>query len=129
MMMEKLPVTRDERQDMIEDWIVRVWTDDSMNPRERMERLIEEVFELAQIEGISKERIDTIHTRVNEKPPGIIAQEVGGISVTLLGYCQSRGISADTCEDAEIQRVLAKPVEHFRARHAKKVASGLAVAL
>lgn len=61
-------------------------------------------------------------------PVGDLAQEIGGVGVTLLALSQAAGISADTSEYAEFARVLAKPLEHFKARNEAKNAAGFNVA-
>lgn len=120
---------RDDRQEQVRDWVVRCWGDGAVSVNERVERFLEEAFELAQAEGILWPRLHQISCKVYDKEPGEPSQEVGGIGTTLLAYCAAKGISADECERRELTRILNKPVDHFRARHAAKVQSGLAQAL
>lgn len=117
---------RDIRQGSVLDWVKRCFGIQYASPAERLERIVEEVLELAQIEGLTKARLCEIYDRVNEKPPGVIAQELGGISVTMLGYAECRGLSLDYCESQEVKRVLSKTEAHFRERHQRKLDSGLA---
>lgn len=118
--------SRDDRQDQVRDWVIRCWGEGAVSVVERVERFSEEAAELTQAEGISRARLFEIIGHVYDKEPGQPAQEVGGIGTTLLAYCSAKGVSADECERRELSRILAKPVEHFRARHDAKVRSGLA---
>lgn len=119
---------RDERQEQMRAWVTRNWGDKAMNRVERVERLLEEVIELAQAEGLPLDALTRISRHVYHKPPGEPAQEVGGIATCLLAYCAGTGISADAAEAAELQRILVLSPQHFRARHAAKVAAGMATA-
>lgn len=117
---------RDTRQTQVRQWVERCWGPEAVSVNERVERFFEEAAELAQAEGIDPRRLQEIIGHVYQKDAGEPAQEVGGIGTTLLAYCAAKGISADDCERRELTRILAKPVDHFRQRHAAKVKSGLA---
>lgn len=115
------------RQEQMRAWVTRNWSAAAMAPNERVERLIEEVCELAQFEAVAVERVAHIAGKVYQKPVADDpAQEIGGISTCLLAYCAARGWSVDDCEARELARILALPAEHFRKRHAAKVAAGMA---
>ena len=58
------------------------------------------------------------------RPVGNLAQEIGGVGITLLALAQAATIDADAEEQREFERVLAKPLEHFAARNAAKNAAG-----
>lgn len=119
---------RDLRQETVADWVVRCWGEQVLQSApERGGRLLEESLELAQAVGLPREKAQTILDYVYGRPPGEPFQEAGGVGVTLLALCASLGISADVAEATEVARVLAKPVEHFRRRHAEKEASGVMV--
>ena len=120
---------RDARQTQVRQWVERCWGAEAVSVNERVERFFEEAVELMQAEGMDPARLAEITTHVYAKAPGDPVQEVGGIGTTLLAYCAAKGISADDCERRELTRILGKPVEHFRARHAAKVDSGLATAI
>lgn len=96
-----------------------------MGLKERALRVLEEAVELAQAEGVDITMVNRLTDHVYSKPPGEPAQEVGGVAVTLLCYCERRGISLETEEVREFRRVLALPPEHFAARHAAKDAAGI----
>jgi hypothetical protein len=120
-------VVRLDRQARMRTWIVARWGDSAMAPAERAERLFEEACELMQAEGRSIERAMKIAAVVYSKPAGDPAQEVAGVQTCALAYCASRGLSADTVERVELERIEGLSIEHFRERHARKVAEGLAL--
>lgn len=62
-----------------------------------------------------------------DRPPGTLAQELGGCAVTLLLLARAAGLSAEECEIREIERVLSKDPAHFRARNEAKNAAGFDV--
>jgi hypothetical protein len=47
------------------------------------------------------------------------------VGVTSLALCDAAGFYAEDAENAEIARVLAKSVDHFRERNQAKNAAGL----
>lgn len=122
-----LATVRDDRQRAVVQWAGDTFGPDSLTPTERATRVLEEVVELAQAEGVPRERALAVLDHVYGKAPGDPAQEVGGIGVTLLAYCAVREISADAEEVREIARVLAIDPAHFRARHNAKADAGIAV--
>jgi hypothetical protein len=63
---------------------------------------------------------DFVYSREKGEPK----QEVGGVSTTLLSYCESAGINADLEEDNELKRVMSLPKEKFQKRQAAKDAIG-----
>lgn len=119
-------MVRDSRQKRVLAWARDCFGPDAINRKERAKRVLEEAIELAQLEGISPGEIQDLTRHVYEKPVGLLDQEIGGISVTLLAYSQLAGISTDLAERVEIERIFALPREHFRERHAAKVRKGLA---
>ena len=119
---------RDERQRTVADWVVRCWGAEVLaSHAERGGRLLEEALEMAQAAGLPQAKAERILAYVYGRPPGDPSQEAGGVGVTLLALCASLGLSAEACEAAEVARVLAKPVDHFRRRHAEKEAAGVMV--
>lgn len=120
-------VVRLDRQARIRAWVVARWGESAMAPAERAERLFEEACELMQAEGRPIERAIKIAAVVYSKPAGDPAQEVAGVQTCALAYCASRDLSADTVERVELERIEGLSIEHFRERHARKVAEGLAL--
>ncbi|WP_199849306.1 hypothetical protein [Stenotrophomonas maltophilia] len=75
------------------------------NMTERGDRLLEEVLELLQAHGYDKARVRTLVDYVFERPIGDPAQEVGGVMVTLAGYCWVAGLDMHAAGDAELARI------------------------
>lgn len=117
--------TRDKRQAVVKDWITRVFGLRTLNLRFRAERVLEEALELAQAAGYPQEKIAALTAKVYANPPGRLRQEVGGVAISVLALCETAGISADECEEQEIQRVLSRSVSHFKERIERKIADGV----
>lgn len=88
-------------------------------------RLAEEAIEAAQAAGCSAEMVHKLVDYVFSRPCGELAQELGGVAVTLLALADAAGLSAADEEDREINRILALPLEHFAERAAAKAAAGI----
>lgn len=119
---------RASRQNRVGDWIVKMFGPSSLADRkERISRLLEEVFELAQAEDYPREYVARILRHVYDKPKGNPEQEIGGVGVTLLAYAQAVGLDADQAEELEVQRIESKTIDHFRKRHQIKADAGIAL--
>ncbi|MFC9273549.1 hypothetical protein ACFTXJ_38105, partial [Streptomyces zhihengii] len=66
---------------------------------------LEEVLELLQAHGYDKARVATLVDYVFGRPVGEPAQEVGGVMVTLAGYCWVAGLDMHVAGDAEMTRI------------------------
>lgn len=119
--------SRDRRQRTTIEWVRSTFGEAAATPSERALRLLEEVVELVQAEGVDVERVRAIVSHVYGKPIGQPAQEVGGVGVCLLAYCAATDLSADAEESRELDRVLAVDPAYFRARHNAKADAGIAV--
>ena len=75
------------------------------NMTERGDRLLEEVLELLQANGYDQGRVATLVNYVFSRPISEPAQEVGGVMVTLAGYCWVAGLDMHAAGDAELQRI------------------------
>lgn len=75
------------------------------NMTERGDRLLEEVLELLQAHGYDKTRVATLVDYVFGRPVGEPAQEVGGVMVTLAGYCWVAGLDMHANGQAELDRI------------------------
>lgn len=75
------------------------------NMTERGDRLLEEVLELLQAQGYDKARVPTLVDYVFGRPVGEPAQEVGGVMVTLAGYCWVAGLDMHANGQAELDRI------------------------
>lgn len=117
---------RDGRQQAVFKWTRETFGEATNVPSERALRLLEEAIELAQAEGVTLDSVWAVAEHVYLKPAGQPEQEAGGVGLTLLAYCASRGFSADGAEERERQRVLAIDPAHFRERHNKKADAGIA---
>lgn len=92
-------------------------------------RLAEEAIEAAQAAGCSAEMVHRLVDYVFSRPRGDLAQEIGGVAVTMLALANAAGLSAADEEDREINRILGIPLEHFAKRAAEKAAAGIAAEL
>lgn len=119
---------RDQRQRQIVEWCIRAFGFDQANsPEQRGLRLAEEAIEAAQAVGCDPATLHKLIDYIYARPPGKIGQEIGGVSVTLLAYAGASGLSADDCEQLEVNRVLAKPLADFTARNKEKNDAGFVV--
>ncbi|WP_414540456.1 hypothetical protein [Stenotrophomonas forensis] len=75
------------------------------NMTERGDRLLEEVLELLQAHGYDSARVPTLVDYVFGRPVGEPTQEVGGVMVTLAGYCWVAGLDMHAAGDAELARI------------------------
>ncbi|MFC0679414.1 hypothetical protein ACFFGH_16380 [Lysobacter korlensis] len=119
---------RDERQAQTHEWCVAAFGDhDARSVAQRGLRLAEEAIETAQACGCDAAMLHRLIDHVYSKPVGELAQELGGLGVTLLALAEAAGISADDAEQLELARVRAIPLSHFAARNAAKKAAGFHV--
>lgn len=125
---EDLSGGRDRRQAETHAWCVAAFGDhDAWSIPQRGLRLVEEAIETAQACGCDPAMLHRLIDHVYAKPVGELAQELGGLGVTLLGLAHAAGISADEAERREVARVRSKPLSHFAARNAAKRAAGFHV--
>lgn len=116
---------RSVRQADVMHWAKAAFgTEEATSVPQRALRFLEEAIELYQACGGDPERAQLMLNDIFKKPVGEIPQEIGGVSVTLLCLSEAVGADADQCEWAEIDRITALPLEHFRARNAAKNAAG-----
>ena len=120
------PGIRDARQAEVAAWAARCFgTEEATSVPQRALRLLEEAIELAQASQVSRKLAKELVGYVYRRPVGEVAQEVGGLSVTLLAFAAAAGLSADGAERSEVTRVLSLPAEHFAERNARKNGAGL----
>lgn len=123
---ELLPTSRDARQAMVIDWVRRCFGEAcATDGPERGARVLEEALELAQVAGLPLARAAHLTNHVYSKPVGAIAQEIGGVAITLLSFAAYAGLSADAEEIREFNRIMALPVDHFKRRHREKASEGI----
>lgn len=99
--------------------------DSATDPNERVVRFLEEAIELGQAEDVPKDRMHALVDYVYARDRGETTQEVGGVQVTLLAFCEAKQISAEACLRSEFLRVVGKDPSHFRKRNEEKKASGV----
>jgi hypothetical protein len=92
-------------------WRVSQWMDQCFVPSlysnmtERGDRLLEEVLELLQSKGYDRSRVATLVDYVYGRPPGEPSQEVGGVMVTLAGFCSIAGLNMHVDGERELSRI------------------------
>ncbi len=119
-------LSRITRQRRVGQWALEAFgVGQSMDPKQRALRLLEEAVEAYQAVDGDKVLAHLTIDVMFERPAGEIGQELGGVAVTLLALANALGLSADHEEAREIARVLGKPPEHWAARNAAKNAAGL----
>lgn len=123
---EMLMDDRHLRQVQVGQWCKDAFGDfRASNVVERGMRLLEESIEAAQAAGVSQEMAHKLVSYVFSQPVGELGQELGGVGVTTLALAEAAGLSAESQEIQEVVRVLSKPLEHFRQRHAAKDQAGV----
>lgn len=117
---------RKYQQLKVSDWAVKCFgPSEALSVPHRALRLLEEATEAAQAAGVPAEQCHLLIGHVFAKPPGELFQEMGGVGVTAMALCQAAGFYAEDAENTEIDRVLSKQIEHFRARNQAKNDAGL----
>jgi hypothetical protein len=109
------------------EWARNAFGPNAMDRRERAARVLEEALELAQAEGVTPPQVERLTKLVYSRPLGFAPQEIGGIGVTLLAWGYAAGYSVHNLIYDEITRVMSLPVDHFKKRHAEKVAAGVSL--
>ncbi len=117
--------SRETRQSTVAEWCRNAFGASSL--RQRGIRLLEEAAEAAQTCDVDVDMAHRLLDYVWSRPKGALAQELGGVGLTTLALAEAAGLSADGCERAEVQRVLSKPLEHFRKRNQEKNQAGFAI--
>lgn len=72
---------------------------------ERGDRLLEEVLELLQSKGYDRRRVGTLVDYVYSRPVGDPGQEVGGVMITLAGFCHIAGLDMANEGNTELARI------------------------
>jgi hypothetical protein len=90
---------------------VGAWMDECFVPSlysnmvERGDRLLEEVLELLQAHGYDRSRVGTLVDYVYGRPVGEPGQEVGGVMITLAGFCYIAGLDMHAEGQRELERI------------------------
>lgn len=72
---------------------------------ERAHRFLEEAFELAQAAGVTREEAALLLAYVFDRPAGEVAQEVGGVMLTLAPFAAAHEVNMHAAGEAELARV------------------------
>lgn len=109
------------------DWAIRCFGEKHVyDGRVRSLRLAEEAVELAQACNVPRASMHQLVDVVYSRPHGAPQQELGGVLLTSTVFAAAiYGLDPDRVLEAEMRRVLAKPVEHFTKRNEEKIALGL----
>jgi hypothetical protein len=93
-------------QTRVSDWMAQAFVPSLYgNMTERGDRLLEEVLELLQATGYDLSRVATLADYVYDRPAGEPAQEVGGVMVTLAGFCWVAGLAMHANGETELARI------------------------
>lgn len=71
--------------------------------RERAWRFLEEALELAQTAGVTKGETEALTAYTFGRPPGEIDDEVGGVMLTLAGFCAIHAVSMEKCGEDRLK--------------------------
>jgi hypothetical protein len=114
--------TTEGRQRNILTWVHQAFGVDGVE--QRALRMLEEAVELYQAAGGNAAQAGKLVAFVFARPVGELAQEIGGLGLTLEALAETAGLSADVESSREFGRVLQKPLAHFTARNEAKNAAG-----
>jgi len=107
-------------QERVQPWMIECFGEEiTLNKDERNFRFCEESLELVQAGGMTKEQVLRMVDYVYGRPVGELAQEVGGVQVTLATLCTAHNIDLNGVAETELARVWTK-VDKIRAKQAAK---------
>ena len=109
----------------VDQWMVKCFGREvADNVPERNHRFLEEAIELVQANGTTREEAHMLVDYVFSRPVGDVAQELGGVMVTLAALSNAAGFYMYTAGIVELDRVNHPAViEKVRAKQATKPAS------
>lgn len=107
-------------QTRVHEWVVSCFPRAAHRDRhERAHRFLEEALELAQASGCSREDALALVHYVFSREEGEIAQETGGVLVTLAALCNAQDVDMDQAGETELKRNWSR-IEKIRAKQAAK---------
>lgn len=108
-------------QTRVYDWLVECFGNRiADSKRERNQRFLEEALELVQACGMTRGDAQAILNDVfDNKQPGEINQEIGGVMVCLAALCRVQKANMEICGEAELQRIWPL-MDKIRTKHAAK---------
>lgn len=107
-------------------WAVQMFGPVAKLRSERLLRFVEEAIELAHADGMERQMLDLIVTRVYSRERGDVNKEIGQAQACLETYAENMGLSSDSLAQIEWERVQKIAPEEWARRHAAKVAVGIA---
>lgn len=114
------------RQQAVLAWALENFGPVAGHREERAARMVEEAIEAAQACGLAQDMVHRIATRVYGRPTGTLAQEIGGLAITLDALAEIAGLDVQAEADREWTRVKSLPREWWQRKHAEKVTAGTA---
>lgn len=109
----------------VDTWIRTHLPIQQLGRRQRAMRVFEEAAELLQSEGISLELALKQVQHVYNRPAGNSVQEVGGIVVCLLGWCNTANYHLQDITEAELERIEQRSHEDVQHSLQRKANEGL----
>lgn len=107
------------------NWVKTRVGPESMQPKERAMRLLEEAIELAQAEGITLAQVGRQVAHVYGRPSGDPVSEGAGVAVCLYAWCAARGKRLHHIALEEMDRITFKPLDQIRGSLARKADADL----
>lgn len=93
-------------QQQVGHWVDHTFgLENSTDVPERTHRFLEEAAELAQASGCTAQEAHQIVDYVFSRPVGNVAQETGGVMITLAALSNANGVSMDAAAQDELRRV------------------------
>lgn len=109
-------------QSRVAVWMVACFGTEAPKDRvERRFRFLEEALELFQATGGTEEQAQELLRYIYNRPPGAMAQEMGGVLLTLASLCSAYHIDMDNMGELELARVWDN-IDKIRRKQAEKPA-------
>lgn len=107
-------------QARVHEWVVSCFPPPAhYDRRERTHRFLEEALELAQASGCSRADAQALVDYVFSRGEGEVAQETGGVLVTLAALSNAQGVDMDDAGEVELARNWSR-IDQIRAKQASK---------
>ena len=107
-------------QERVQDWLIRcLGTDAALDPTQRNQRFLEEALELVQARGCTESEALQLVRYVYGRRAGEVAQEIGGVMLSLAGLCAASSHNMTECGERELARVCGR-MDEVRAKHELK---------
>lgn len=107
-------------QARVQPWMQACFTPEICRDRhERNHRFLEEALELVQANGCTQSEAHQLVDYVYGRPVGELAQEVGGVMVTLAALCLASDVAMHAAGETELTRIWTK-IDVIRAKQASK---------